>query len=85
MPSDKYLFTLTLHRMATEGDRYSQGRSATVSRNYRASDREMYREALQEMFLWGNKTKGLAFRLHQFIDQGVSIPPSNVPNPASSL
>jgi ATP-dependent helicase YprA (DUF1998 family) len=28
---------------------------------------------LQEMFLWGSKTKGLAFRLHQFIAQGGSV------------
>jgi ATP-dependent helicase YprA (DUF1998 family) len=30
-------------------------------------------EVLQEMFLWGSKTKGLAFRLHQFIAQGGSV------------
>jgi DEAD/DEAH box helicase/Helicase conserved C-terminal domain len=30
-------------------------------------------EALQEMFLWGSKTTGLAFRLHQFIAQGGSV------------
>jgi ATP-dependent helicase YprA (DUF1998 family) len=29
--------------------------------------------ALQQMFLWGSKTKGLAFRLHQFISQGGSV------------
>ncbi|PAX51721.1 helicase-related protein [Brunnivagina elsteri] len=29
--------------------------------------------ALREMFLWGSKTKGLAFRLHQFISQGGSV------------
>ncbi|MGL5059887.1 MAG: helicase-related protein, partial [Microcoleus sp.] len=28
---------------------------------------------LQQMFLWGSKTKGLAFRLHQFIAQGGSV------------
>ncbi|MEC4816785.1 MAG: DEAD/DEAH box helicase, partial [Scytonema sp. PMC 1069.18] len=28
---------------------------------------------LQQMFLWGSKTKGLAFRLHQFISQGGSV------------
>ncbi|MFB2833257.1 DEAD/DEAH box helicase [Aerosakkonemataceae cyanobacterium BLCC-F167] len=28
---------------------------------------------LKEMFLWGSKTKGLAFRLHQFISQGGSV------------
>jgi DEAD/DEAH box helicase len=27
-------------------------------------------EALQKMFLWGSRTTGLAFRLHQFIAQG---------------
>jgi DEAD/DEAH box helicase len=30
-------------------------------------------KVLQEMFLWGSKTKGLAFRLHQFIAQGGSV------------
>lgn len=30
-------------------------------------------ETLQEMFLWGSKTTGLAFRLHQFIAQGGSV------------
>jgi ATP-dependent helicase YprA (DUF1998 family) len=30
-------------------------------------------QVLQEMFLWGSKTKGLAFRLHQFIAQGGSV------------
>ncbi|MBE9020377.1 DEAD/DEAH box helicase, partial [Chroococcidiopsidales cyanobacterium LEGE 13417] len=29
--------------------------------------------ALKQMFLWGSKTKGLAFRLHQFISQGGSV------------
>jgi ATP-dependent helicase YprA (DUF1998 family) len=28
---------------------------------------------LKQMFLWGSKTKGLAFRLHQFISQGGSV------------
>ncbi len=28
---------------------------------------------LQQMFLWGSQTKGLAFRLHQFIAQGGSV------------
>ncbi len=31
------------------------------------------RETLKQMFLWGSKTKGLAFRLHQFISQGGSV------------
>lgn len=30
-------------------------------------------EILRQMFLWGSKTKGLAFRLHQFISQGGSV------------
>lgn len=30
-------------------------------------------ELLREMFFWGSKTKGLAFRLHQFISQGGSV------------
>ena len=30
-------------------------------------------DALKKMFLWGSKTKGLAFRLHQFISQGGSV------------
>jgi ATP-dependent helicase YprA (DUF1998 family) len=32
-----------------------------------------YEQILQQMFLWGSKTKGLAFRLHQFISQGGSV------------
>lgn len=32
-------------------------------------------ETLKQMFLWGSKTKGLAFRLHQFISQGVASMP----------
>lgn len=28
---------------------------------------------LKQMFLWGSKTKGLAFRLHQFISQGGNV------------
>lgn len=31
------------------------------------------RETLKQMFLWGSRTKGLAFRLHQFISQGGSV------------
>ncbi len=34
---------------------------------------EQCTKALQAMFLWGSKTKGLAFRLHQFIAQGGSV------------
>ncbi|GAB4297149.1 MAG: DEAD/DEAH box helicase [Oscillatoriaceae cyanobacterium] len=30
-------------------------------------------EVLKQMFLWGSRTKGLAFRLHQFISQGGSV------------
>ncbi len=30
-------------------------------------------DVLKEMFLWGSQTKGLAFRLHQFISQGGSV------------
>ncbi len=30
-------------------------------------------ELLRGMFFWGSKTKGLAFRLHQFISQGGSV------------
>lgn len=34
---------------------------------------ETCQERLRQMFLWGSKTKGLAFRLHQFISQGGSV------------
>ncbi|MBE9053240.1 DEAD/DEAH box helicase [Nostocales cyanobacterium LEGE 11386] len=34
---------------------------------------EKYLNILKQMFLWGSKTKGLAFRLHQFISQGGSV------------
>ncbi len=34
---------------------------------------EICQERLRQMFLWGSKTKGLAFRLHQFISQGGSV------------
>ena len=39
------------------------------------SDRpvEHCRQRLQDLLLWGSKTKGLAFRLHQFISQGGSV------------
>lgn len=30
-------------------------------------------KALRNIFLWGSKTKGLAFRLHQFLSQGGSV------------
>ncbi len=30
-------------------------------------------DSLRQMFLWGSQTKGLAFRLHQFISQGGSV------------
>ncbi|OKH52147.1 hypothetical protein NIES2101_16060 [Calothrix sp. HK-06] len=32
-----------------------------------------YLDILKQMFLWASKTKGLAFRLHQFISQGGSV------------
>lgn len=34
---------------------------------------ELCQDTLRRMFLWGSKTKGLAFRLHQFISQGGSV------------
>jgi superfamily II DNA/RNA helicase/very-short-patch-repair endonuclease len=30
-------------------------------------------ETLRRLFLWGSRTKGLAFRLHQFVSQGGSV------------
>jgi hypothetical protein len=39
-----------------------------VKQNY-----EQYLNVLKQMFLWGSTTKGLAFRLHQFISQGGSV------------
>ncbi|MDF5712433.1 MAG: DEAD/DEAH box helicase [Rhizonema sp. NSF051] len=39
-----------------------------LKRNY-----EQCLKVLKQMFLWGSKTKGLAFRLHQFISQGGSV------------
>jgi len=30
-------------------------------------------QTIKQMFLWGSKTKGLAFRLHQFISQGGNV------------
>lgn len=36
-------------------------------------DYEQCLDLLKKMFLWGSKTKGLAFRLHQFISQGGSV------------
>jgi superfamily II DNA/RNA helicase len=40
---------------------------------------------LQQMFLWGSKTKGLAFRLHQFIAQGGSVYATIEPHPQRFL
>lgn len=40
---------------------------------------------LQQMFLWGSKTKGLAFRLHQFIAQGGSVYATLEPQPQRFL
>lgn len=37
------------------------------------TDEEHCLEILRQMLLWGSKTKGLAFRLHQFISQGGSV------------
>ncbi|NBO30979.1 MAG: DEAD/DEAH box helicase [Cyanobacteria bacterium WB6_1B_304] len=34
---------------------------------------ELVQQRLQDLLLWGTKTKGLAFRLHQFISQGGSV------------
>ncbi|NJL65633.1 MAG: DEAD/DEAH box helicase [Methylacidiphilales bacterium] len=39
-----------------------------LKRNY-----EQSLNILKQMFLWGSKTKGLAFRLHQFVSQGGSV------------
>ncbi|BBD58010.1 DEAD/DEAH box helicase domain-containing protein [Nostoc sp. HK-01] len=36
-------------------------------------DEETCLNILKQIFLWGSKTKGLAFRLHQFISQGGSV------------
>jgi superfamily II DNA/RNA helicase len=36
-------------------------------------DYEQCLDILKQMFLWGSRTKGLAFRLHQFISQGGSV------------
>ena len=36
-------------------------------------DQSICQEKLREMLLWGSQTKGLAFRLHQFISQGGSV------------
>lgn len=45
---------------------------AIYGEKYSAEDYEKCRDTLQKMFLWGSKTKALAFRLHQFISQGGS-------------
>lgn len=37
------------------------------------TDRPRCLEILQQMLLWGSQTKGLAFRLHQFVSQGGSV------------
>ena len=37
------------------------------------SDQAQCKEILKQMFLWGSRTKGLAFRLHQFVSQGGSV------------
>ena len=37
------------------------------------SDQAQCKEILRQMFLWGSRTKGLAFRLHQFVSQGGSV------------
>jgi len=42
-------------------------------------------ERLRHMFLWGSKTKGLAFRLHQFISQGGSVYATAEPAPQRVL
>ncbi|MEH2321724.1 DEAD/DEAH box helicase [Nostoc sp.] len=39
-----------------------------LKRNY-----EQCLNILKQIFIWGSKTKGLAFRLHQFISQGGSV------------
>ncbi len=36
-------------------------------------DQKTCLEVFKQMFIWGSKTKGLAFRLHQFISQGGSV------------
>ncbi len=36
-------------------------------------EEESCQELLKQMFLWGSRTKGLAFRLHQFVSQGGSV------------
>lgn len=36
-------------------------------------DREQCLNVLKQLFRWGSKTKGLAFRLHQFISQGGNV------------
>ena len=37
------------------------------------SDQAQCEEILRQMLLWGSRTKGLAFRLHQFVSQGGSV------------
>ncbi|AHJ27039.1 DEAD/DEAH box helicase [Nodularia spumigena CS-584] len=47
--------------------------SALENENALKGDYEICLNVLKQMFLWGSKTKGLAFRLHQFISQGGSV------------
>lgn len=42
-------------------------------------------ETLKQTFLWGSKTGGLAFRLHQFISQGGSVYATIEPHDQRSL
>jgi ATP-dependent helicase YprA (DUF1998 family) len=46
---------------------------------------ETCRDALKQLFLWGSKTGGLAFRLHQFISQGGSVYATIEPHQRRSL
>ncbi|MDB9347164.1 DEAD/DEAH box helicase [Nodularia spumigena CS-588/05] len=47
--------------------------SALENENALKGDYEICLNVLKQMFLWGSKTKGLAFRLHQLISQGGSV------------
>jgi len=49
------------------------------------SPKETCRETLKQMFLWGSKQGGLAFRLHQFISQGGSVYATIEPYPTRFL
>ncbi|MHC5729627.1 MAG: DEAD/DEAH box helicase family protein, partial [Nostoc sp.] len=46
---------------------------ATQLANETQVNEETCLNILKQIFLWGSKTKGLAFRLHQFISQGGSV------------